>query len=240
MIELIPAIDLIDGKCVRLVQGDFNQKQSYAEDPIDVAKRFEDIGLKRLHVVDLDGAKAGVIKQYKVLEKIVRKTALVVDFGGGVTSDDQARIAFESGAAIISVGSLAVKERDTFARWLKEFTPQKVILSADVRDEKIKVSGWKEDGGVDLWELLAHFRDKGLLTTACTDIAKDGMLTGPSVALYKKILEKEPTLKVIASGGVSGVKDIEELHKEGIHGVIIGKALYEGRIKLSELKAILE
>ncbi|MCQ2361137.1 MAG: 1-(5-phosphoribosyl)-5-[(5-phosphoribosylamino)methylideneamino]imidazole-4-carboxamide isomerase [Paludibacteraceae bacterium] len=236
MIELIPAIDIIDGKCVRLSQGDYNTKKVYGECPADMAKRFEDVGIKRLHVVDLDGAKASHIVNYKALESIASKTNLIIDFGGGLKTDDDLRIAFESGASMVTGGSIAVKNPNVFEGWLKKYGGDKIILGADVKERKIAVSGWIENTDVDLFEFLKDYISKGVRKVICTDIAKDGMLKGPSIELYKDILKEHPTLHLIASGGVSSMEDIKALDEAGVPAVIFGKAIYEGRIKVEELK----
>lgn len=235
MIELIPAIDIIDGKCVRLSQGDYNTKKVYGENPADMAKRFEDVGIKRLHVVDLDGAKASHIVNYKALESIASATNLTIDFGGGLKTDDDLRIAFESGASMITGGSIAVKNPDVFEGWLKRYGSDKIILGADVKERKIAVSGWIENTEVDLFDFLKDYIYKGVSKVICTDIAKDGMLKGPSIELYKDILAKHPTLHLIASGGVSSMADIKALDRAGVPAVIFGKAIYEGKIKVKEL-----
>lgn len=235
MIELIPAIDIIDGKCVRLSQGDYNTKKVYGENPADMAKRFEDVGIKRLHVVDLDGAKASHIVNYKALESIASATNLTIDFGGGLKTDDDLRIAFESGASMITGGSIAVKNPDVFEGWLKRYGSDKIILGADVKERKIAVSGWIENTTVDLFDFLKDYIQKGVSKVICTDIAKDGMLKGPSIELYKDILAKHPTLHLIASGGVSSMADIKALDAAGVPAVIFGKAIYEGKIKVKEL-----
>ncbi|MCQ2369454.1 MAG: 1-(5-phosphoribosyl)-5-[(5-phosphoribosylamino)methylideneamino]imidazole-4-carboxamide isomerase [Paludibacteraceae bacterium] len=235
MIELIPAIDIIDGKCVRLSQGDYNTKKVYGENPADMAKRFEDVGIKRLHVVDLDGAKASHIVNYKALESIASATNLTIDFGGGLKTDDDLRIAFESGASMITGGSIAVKNPDVFEGWLKRYGSDKIILGADVKERKIAVSGWIENTEVDLFDFLKDYIYKGVSKVICTDIAKDGMLKGPSMELYKDILAKHPTLHLIASGGVSSMADIKALDRAGVPAVIFGKAIYEGKIKVKEL-----
>lgn len=236
MIELIPAIDIIEGKCVRLSQGDYNTKKVYGECPADMAKRFEDVGIKRLHVVDLDGAKASHIVNYKALESIASKTNLIIDFGGGLKTDDDLRIAFESGASMVTGGSIAVKNPNVFEGWLKKYGGDKIILGADVKERKIAVSGWIENTDVDLFEFLKDYISKGVSKVICTDIAKDGMLKGPSIELYKDILKEHPTLHLIASGGVSSMEDIKALDEAGVPAVIFGKAIYEGRIKVEELK----
>lgn len=235
MIEIIPAIDLIDGKCVRLTQGDYSQKKIYNEDPLEVAKEFEASGIRRLHLVDLDGAKAQHIVNWRVLQRIASETSLIIDFGGGLKSDEDLRIAFESGAAMITGGSIAVKNRDTFTRWIETYGAEKVILGADVKDEKIAVSGWLEDTNLAINPFIESYRTKGITKVICTDISKDGMMQGPSFELYKRLLVDFPGLYLIASGGVSSFDDILELDKQGVPAVITGKAIYEGSISLSQL-----
>ena len=235
MIEIIPAIDLIDGKCVRLSQGDYAQKTVYNENPLEVAKMFADAGIRRLHLVDLDGAKAHHIVNHKVLERITSGTDLVVDFGGGLKSDDDLRIAFECGASMVTGGSIAVKNQDVFSSWITKFGGEKIILGADVKDEKIAVGGWLETTELELLPFIKNYLHQGISKVICTDISKDGMLQGPALELYKKMLEAEPTMYLIASGGVSSVRDIELLHEASVPAVITGKAIYEGKIKLKEL-----
>ena len=235
MIEIIPAIDLIDGKCVRLSQGDYNQKIVYNENPLEVAKMFADAGIRRLHLVDLDGAKAHHIVNHRVLERITGSTGLVVDFGGGLKSDDDLRIAFECGASMITGGSIAVKNPDIFSSWIAKFGGEKIILGADVKEEKIAVGGWVETTEIDLFPFIKNYIEQGINKVICTDISKDGMLLGTATELYKKILATQPELYLIASGGVSSIKDVEELQEARVPAVIIGKAIYEGRIKLQEL-----
>lgn len=239
MIEIIPAIDLIDGKCVRLSQGDYSQKTVYYEDPLDVAKMFEDAGIRRLHVVDLDGAKAQHIVNHKVLERIATHTDLVIDFGGGLKSDNDLRIAFESGAAMITGGSIAVKNPEIFTAWIQQFGAEKIILGADVKDRKIAVGGWLETTDIDLMPFIKEYMEKGISKVICTDISKDGMLGGPAVSLYQEMLQKEPEMYLIASGGVSAVADIDTLQEKQIPAVIIGKAIYEGKIALKDLEKFL-
>jgi len=235
VIEIIPAIDLIDGKCVRLSQGDYAQKTVYNENPLEVAKMFADAGIRRLHLVDLDGAKAHHIVNHKVLESITSGTDLVVDFGGGLKSDDDLRIAFECGATMVTGGSIAVKNQDVFSSWITKFGGEKIILGADVKDEKIAVGGWLETTELELLPFIKNYLYQGISKVICTDISKDGMLQGPALELYKKMLEAEPTMYLIASGGVSSVRDIELLHEASVPAVITGKAIYEGKIKLKEL-----
>ncbi len=235
MIEIIPAIDLIDGKCVRLSQGDYQQKTIYNENPLEVAKMFADAGIRRLHLVDLDGAKAHHIVNHKVLEAIASKTNLIIDFGGGLKSDDDLRIAFECGASMVTGGSIAVKNPEVFASWIEKFGGEKIILGADVKDEKIAVGGWIETTDLELMPFIQNYMAKGISKVICTDISKDGMLSGPATDLYKKMLAQEPTMYLIASGGVSSIRDIEMLIENKVPAVITGKAIYEGRIKLPEL-----
>jgi phosphoribosylformimino-5-aminoimidazole carboxamide ribotide isomerase len=235
MIEIIPAIDLIDGKCVRLSQGDYLQKTIYNENPLEVAKMFADAGIRRLHLVDLDGAKAHHIVNHKVLETIASKTNLIIDFGGGLKSDDDLLIAFECGASMVTGGSIAVKNPEVFASWIEKFGGDKIILGADVKDEKIAVGGWIETTDLELMPFIQNYMGKGISKVICTDISKDGMLSGPATDLYKKMLEQEPTMYLIASGGVSSIRDIEMLIENKVPAVITGKAIYEGKIKLQEL-----
>lgn len=233
---IIPAIDIIEGKCVRLTKGDYNQKKIYNEDPLEVALQFEDAGLRRLHLVDLDGAKAGEVKNWKVLERIAGKTNLVIDFSGGISSQKNAAITFNSGAAFASVGSIAIKDEIAFTSWLPVFGPEKFIIGADVSDEKIVITGWTEKTPVSVFELIGQYKIKGVKQFFCTDTSKDGMLEGAAIPLYKKILKEHPSIDLIASGGVSTIKDIEELREAGCEGVIIGKAIYENKISLNQLK----
>lgn len=232
---IIPAIDIIDGKCVRLTQGDYAQKKVYNENPLEVAKEFEAAGLKRLHLVDLNGAKSGHIVNHKVLESIAKNTSLTIDFGGGVKTDEDIQLAFNSGAAQITGGSIAVKNPQIFESWIKKHG-DKIILGADVKDEKIATNGWLENSGIDLWNFLNDYVSKGIKYTVCTDISKDGALQGTATELYKKMILKFPSLNVIASGGVTTLQDLKDLKVAGCYGAIVGKAIYEGRIKLEELK----
>lgn len=236
MIEIIPAIDLIDGKCVRLSQGDYAQKKVYNENPLEVAKMFSDAGIRRLHLVDLDGAKAHHIVNHKALEQIAAQTDLIIDFGGGLKSDDDLRIAFESGAKMITGGSIAVRQPEVFASWIKKFGGDKIILGADVKDEKIAVGGWIETTELDLIPFVQKYIKMGISKVICTDISKDGMLQGTALDLYKKMLVNEPDMYLIASGGVSSVEDIEQLEEARVPAVIIGKAIYEGKIRLPDLR----
>ncbi|WP_080904303.1 1-(5-phosphoribosyl)-5-[(5-phosphoribosylamino)methylideneamino]imidazole-4-carboxamide isomerase [Parabacteroides sp. Marseille-P3160] len=235
MIEIIPAIDLIDGKCVRLTQGDYETRKVYNEDPLDVAKAFEDHGIRRLHVVDLDGARLGRIVNYRTLEKLASRTSLVIDFGGGLKHDEDLLISFESGAAMVTGGSIAIKEPELFSAWIGKFGGEKIILGADVRDRKIAINGWKDTTEQELIPFIDSYIKKGITKSICTDIGKDGMLEGPSIDLYKEIREAFPDLYLIASGGVGSIGDIESLEEAGIPAVIFGKAIYEGKISLKEL-----
>jgi phosphoribosylformimino-5-aminoimidazole carboxamide ribotide isomerase len=239
MITIIPAIDIIDGKCVRLEQGDYSLKKVYEEDPLVAAKRFEDHGIKRLHLVDLDGAKAKSIVNYTVLERITSKTSLVVDFGGGIKSECDLKIVFDSGAAMAVIGSIAVTDRDLFQEWLFAYGPGKIILGADVKDGKIAVSGWTNITEIGLTDFLKYYKGMGVNQVLCTDIAKDGMMQGSSIDLYRDLVKTFPTMKLIASGGVSSVEELDKLNESGLSGAIIGKALYEGKIKLEDLKKFL-
>ncbi len=239
MIELIPAIDIIDGKCVRLSQGDYDSKKVYNENPVEVAKEFEANGIRRLHVVDLDGAASNHVVNYQVLHRIATQTSLVIDFGGGVKSDEDLIIAFENGAQMVTGGSIAVKNPELFTRWIKQYGSEKMILGADVKERKIAVNGWKDGSDQELFPFLAGYINKGIRKVICTDISCDGMLSGPSLGLYQEILEQHPELYLIASGGVSHIDDIHRLHEAGVPAVIFGKAIYEGRITLKELQAFL-
>ncbi len=236
--DIIPAIDLIDGKCVRLTQGDYGKKTIYNEHPLEVALQFEDAGLRRLHLVDLDGAKAGAVKNWKVLELLAAKTSLVIDFGGGIKSAKDVDIVFECGAALATVGSIAIKDEETFTGWIKTYGPDKFFLGADVKDEKIAVSGWLETTNTWVYDFIEKYTGKGIRNIFCTDVSKDGLLEGPSFDLYKSILEKFPDIYFVASGGVSSLKDLEELRKIGCKGAIVGKAIYEGRFDLKELRKV--
>jgi len=234
--RIIPAIDIIDGKCVRLSKGDYDTKIIYNENPLEVAKSFEAHGIEYLHLVDLDAAKSSKIVNYKILEQIATQTSLKIDFGGGLKSDDDLRIAFESGANQITGGSIAVKNRALFEKWISEYGSEKIILGADAKDEKIAVSGWLEESNEDLVPFIQDYQSKGIQYVICTDIAKDGMLEGPSFNLYGKILEEAKGVKLIASGGISTFDELPKLAELGCEGTIIGKAIYEGRITLKQLE----
>ncbi len=235
-IEIIPAIDLIDGKCVRLSQGDYNQKTVYNENPLEVAKMFETAGIRRLHLVDLDGAKAQHIVNSKVLELIATKTNLVIDFGGGLKSDKDLEIAFNSGASMITGGSIAVKEKATFLNWLEKYGSEKIILGADAKDGKIAVSGWLETTELPVVDFISSYYKEGISKVISTDISRDGMLSGPSFELYAEILGELPEVQIIASGGIATMDDILKLDEMEIPGVITGKAIYENRITLKEIE----
>jgi len=232
----IPAIDIIDGKCVRLTKGDYEQKKVYNHNPVEVAKKFEATGLKRLHLVDLDGAKDGDVKNWKVLEQIAGKTNLVIDFSGGISSHKNLSICFDSGAAYASIGSIAVKDEETFTEWLLEYGADKFIIGADVKDEQIAVKGWTEIIDLSVYDLVETYKLKGVKQFFCTDISKDGMLQGTGIDLYKKILNRHPSIDLIASGGVSSINDLWQLREAGCSGAIVGKAIYEKKILLKDLK----
>ena len=236
MIEIIPAIDIIDGKCVRLTQGDYTQKTVYNEDPVEVAMMFEDAGIKRLHTVDLDGARSTHVVNTRVIERIATHTNLTIDFGGGIKSDEDLRKAFDAGAQMVTIGSVAVKEPELFASWVETYGGEKIILGADVKNGYISISGWLEEGEQKLMDFICHHTKNGIHNVLCTDISRDGMLQGPAIELYKDIMAHYPTLHLIASGGVSCINDIERLNDAGIPAVVFGKAIYEGRIKLKELE----
>ncbi|SFE15773.1 1-(5-phosphoribosyl)-5-[(5-phosphoribosylamino)methylideneamino] imidazole-4-carboxamide isomerase [Chitinophaga sp. CF118] len=238
--SIIPAIDIIDGKCVRLTQGDYAQKKVYNEHPLEVAKAFESIGVRRLHLVDLDGAKKGEVVNWKVLEAIAGKTNLVVDFGGGIKKEEDLRIVYENGAAMATIGSIAVKDPALFFGWVKTYGAEKIFLGADVKEEKIAVGGWLETTELSVFDFLESNIQQGVYNIFCTDIAKDGLLQGPSISLYKKILERFPKISFIASGGVSAMEDVHALEEAGCSGVIVGKAIYEDKITMKELEAYLK
>ncbi|KAA6337254.1 1-(5-phosphoribosyl)-5-[(5-phosphoribosylamino)methylideneamino] imidazole-4-carboxamide isomerase [termite gut metagenome] len=239
MIELIPAIDIIGGKCVRLSQGNYKSKKVYNETPVEVAKEFEDHGIRRLHLVDLDGAASNHIVNYRILEQIASRTSLIIDFGGGIKTDEDIKTAFDSGAQMITGGSIAVKDPAVFQKWLIRYGNDKIILGADVKERKIAVNGWKDETAIELFPFLNDYIDKGVKKVICTDIGCDGMLQGTATNLYKEIMEQHPNLYLIASGGVGSIEDIQALDEAGIPAVIFGKALYEGRIQLDELIRIM-
>lgn len=233
--RIIIAIDIIDGKCVRLTKGDFGTKKVYNEDPLEVARMLEDNGIKYVHLVDLDGAREKKIINHRILEKIAARTGLVVDFGGGIRSDDDIRAAFDSGAQQVTAGSIAATDGDLFQRWLLHYGNDSIILGADFRERKVSVSGWEETLDIDIINYISGHHEKGVKYTICTDAERDGMLDGPSTDIYKEILEKTG-INLIASGGVSEMKDLDELREIGCEGAIIGKAIYEGKINLKDLK----
>ena len=235
MIELIPAIDIIEGQCVRLTKGDYDQKTVYRDSPAEVAKEFEEIGFKRLHVVDLDGAKSKHIVNSDVLHRITTDTQLVVDFGGGIKTDEDIEKAFAAGASMVTIGSIAVTNPDLFMGWLEKYGAERIILGADVRHGKVSINGWKEDSSEDLLPFLKKYIDAGVKNVLCTEISKDGTLTGPAIELYQSMMTAYPELHLIASGGVSSIDDIKALEAAGIPAVVFGKAIYEGKINLNEL-----
>lgn len=234
--RIIPAIDIIDGKCVRLSKGDYSTKIIYNENPLEVAKSFENHGIEYLHLVDLDGAKSNRIVNYKIIEQIASKTKLKIDFGGGLKSDLDVKIAFESGATQITGGSIAIKNSELFEEWIAFYGSEKVILGADALNEKVSVSGWLENTNEDLIPYIKRYQNKGIQCVICTDISKDGMLEGPSFELYSRILSETPTIKLIASGGISTFEELPKLAEMGCEGTIIGKAIYEGRITLKQIE----
>lgn len=235
MIEIIPAIDIINGQCVRLTKGDYGQKTIYRDSPAEVAKEFEEIGFTRLHVVDLDGAKSKHIVNDNVLRHITTETRLTVDFGGGIKTDEDIKKAFASGASMVTIGSIAVTQPDLFMGWLKKYGAERIILGADVRHGKISINGWKEDSAEDLLPFLQKYVDAGVKNVLCTEISKDGTLAGPAIDLYKEVMAAYPEMHLIASGGVSSLDDIKTLDAAGIPAVVFGKAIYEGKINLNEL-----
>lgn len=233
--QIIPAIDIIEGKCVRLTEGDYAQKKIYNEDPLEVAKAFEGIGLMRLHLVDLDGAKAGQVVNWKVLEKIANNTELKIDFGGGIKTEATLKTVLDTGATYATIGSLAVKNELLFQEWIARFGAKVFMLGADVLDEKIAIGGWLEKTEISVFDFMKSYIDKGVKQIFCTDIKKDGKLQGPSIELYQKIIEQFPNLHLIASGGVSSLDDLIELEEIGCSAAIVGKAIYENKITISEL-----
>lgn len=239
MIEIIPAIDIIDGKCVRLTQGDYGKQKTYSDNPLEVAKLFEGYGVRRLHIVDLDGAKSSHVVNLRVLEQIASHTDLVIDFGGGIKSENDLTLSFNAGASLLTIGSLAVKNPDLVKGWLKDHGAERFIIGADVKDEKISINGWKEEGEDTLYPFLERYTSEGVVNVLCTDISRDGMLQGPSLTLYENILKRFPELHLIASGGVGGVDDIRKLNEMGVPAVVFGKAFYEGLIRIEQLKEFL-
>jgi phosphoribosylformimino-5-aminoimidazole carboxamide ribotide isomerase len=234
-IELIPAIDIINGQCVRLTKGDYDQKTVYHDSPADVACEFEEIGFQRLHIVDLDGAKSKHIVNCSVLRRVTTETHLVVDFGGGIKTDEDIEKAFDNGAAMVTIGSIAVTQPELFMGWMEKYGSERLILGADVRNGKISINGWKEDSTEDLLPFLRKYIDAGVKNVLCTEISKDGTLQGPAIELYQRVMETYPDIHLIASGGVSCIDDIKALDKAGIPAVVFGKAIYEGRIDLRQL-----
>lgn len=239
MIELIPAIDIIDGKCVRLEQGLYQQKKTYSDQPLLVARHFTDLGIRRLHLVDLDGAKAGRVVNLDILQSIADNTPLIIDFGGGIKSDEDIQSVFDAGAAMITAGSIAVKDRVKVEKWLAHYGPEKIILGADTRNGKISINAWQEDTSLGIIDFVQGYMELGIARLICTDIERDGMLGGTALDLYKALKERFPTLEIIASGGVSGMEDIRKLDQAGIEGVIFGKAFYEDNITSQEIKEFL-
>jgi phosphoribosylformimino-5-aminoimidazole carboxamide ribotide isomerase len=235
--RIIPAIDIIEGKCVRLTQGDYSQKKTYNENPIDVAKSFEDAGLQYLHLVDLDGAKASSVVNWDTIKEITTKTKLTIDFGGGIKTEQEIQKLLDLGIAQLNLGSIAVRQPTLVQQWIKKFGTEKIILSADVKDERIQINGWQEKTEFSIQQFVQGFLPHGVQFVTCTDISKDGMLKGPNIALYKKLISAFPKVKWIASGGVSSIEDVRQLKHSGISGVIIGKAIYENKIKLTDLNA---
>lgn len=235
MIELIPAIDIIEGKCVRLSNGDYASKVVYGNNPVEIAIKLQDAGFKRLHVVDLDGAKSKHIVNQHILKDITSKTSLKVDFGGGIKTNADIETAFASGASLVTIGSIAVTNKPLFQTWIDQYGPDRIILGADIRNGKISVNGWKEDTTEDLFTFLQHYTDLGIRNVLCTDISKDGMLSGPAFDLYEEIMKRFPFIHLIASGGISCNQDITRLNELGIPAVVFGKAYYEGKINVSEL-----
>lgn len=235
MIDIIPAIDIIEGKCVRLTQGDYNSSTVYHTDPLEVAKEFEANGIRRLHMVDLDGAKSSHIVNFRTLERIANHTSLIIDFGGGIKSDTDIAIAFENGAQMVTIGSIAATQPQLFESWIERFGNQKIILGADTKDERIATHGWQKESSLELLPYLKNYAKKGITKVLCTDISRDGMLQGPAIELYKKILFEFPNIYLIASGGISSITDIQRLNEANVPAVVIGKALYEQRITLKQL-----
>ncbi len=233
---IIPAIDIIDGKCVRLTKGDYAQQKIYNDNPVEVARQFEAAGITRLHMVDLDGAKAGTIINLNVLEAVASNTRLVIDFGGGIKKMTDLENIFNAGASIATIGSLAVKHPELLEEWLMEFGADKFLIGADVLDEKIKISGWLEDGGINITDFIGKMIGLGVTGIFCTDISKDGAMEGPSIGLYQRIMADHPEINLIASGGVTSIADVQQLAATGCKGAIIGKAIYEGKIPLNPLK----
>lgn len=234
--QIIPAIDIIDGKCVRLTQGDYSKKTIYNDDPLEVAKQFEDVGIERLHLVDLDGAKQGTVINYQVLENLASNTKLTIDFGGGIKTEEDLSKVFNGGASIATIGSLAVKNKSLFFSWIQKYGADKFLLGADVKEEQIAIGGWLETTDISVFDFVKENMNQGIKTIFCTDISKDGLLKGPSVELYEKLIMQDNSLQLIASGGVSCVDDLYALKEMGCSGAIVGKAIYEEKITLNDLK----
>jgi phosphoribosylformimino-5-aminoimidazole carboxamide ribotide isomerase len=239
MMEIIPAIDIIGGQCVRLSQGDYNQKKIYSDNPLSIARQFEDAGIRRLHLVDLDGARKKKVVNLRVLQIIAGNTNLQIDFGGGVQSDEDLREVFSAGACMVTGGSIAVREPEKFLGWLSGYGPDHIILGADVKDRKIAIGAWSDTSDQDILDFIGYYRKKSVKFVICTDVTRDGILMGPAMDLYREILQEFPDLNLIASGGVSSMNDMEDLAEAGLWGVIIGKAIYEGKIKLTDLRTFL-
>lgn len=235
-IELIPAIDIIEGKCVRLTKGEYSSQKTYSKNPLEIAKQLEDIGVKRLHMVDLDGAKSKHIVNHKVLETIANSTSLKIDFGGGIKSDADIHTAFDSGASLVTIGSVASTSPELFLSWIDKYGTDKIILGADVRNGMISINGWKEDSQYSLFDFLDKYIEAGIINILCTEISRDGMLEGPATDLYKEIMQRYPNINLIASGGISCMKDIEVLDDNGIPSVVFGKAMYEERISMADIR----
>ena len=235
-IELIPAIDIIEGKCVRLTKGEYSSQKTYSENPLEIAKQLEDIGVKRLHMVDLDGAKSKHIVNHKVLETIANSTSLKIDFGGGIKSDADIHTAFDSGASLVTIGSVASTSPELFMSWIDKYGTDKIILGADVRNGMISINGWKEDSQYSLFDFLDKYIEAGIINILCTEISRDGMLEGPATDLYKEIMQRYPNINLIASGGISCMKDIEVLDDNGIPSVVFGKDMYEERISMADIR----
>jgi phosphoribosylformimino-5-aminoimidazole carboxamide ribotide isomerase len=240
MISIIPAIDILEGKCVRLEQGDYRIKKVYEADPLEVAMNFQDSGITRLHMVDLDGARSSHVINWGVLERLSSRTSLKIDFGGGIKTDADLHIVFESGAAMATIGSIAIRDRELFQSWMFAYGPEKIILGADVKDSRIAISGWLEVTDMEVVPFLKGYNEFGVKLVLCTDVSKDGLLMGPAFDLYKMIREQVPTVYLLASGGITSVADLEKLDSMGVHGAIIGKALYEGRMSMKDLKKFIE
>jgi phosphoribosylformimino-5-aminoimidazole carboxamide ribotide isomerase len=236
--RIIPAIDIIDGKCVRLTQGDYSQKKIYNENPLAVARQFQQAGLRYLHLVDLDGAKAGKVMNWKIIEAIASKTDLQIDFGGGIKTDDDIKNIFEAGIQQVNLGSIAVKDKNKVLEWLATYGDEKIILSADVKNETIAIHGWQDTSSLNIFDFVGDYLKAGVRYVVCTDIGTDGTLAGPSIDLYSRILKEQPMMKLVASGGVGNIDDLKKLKAINVHGVIIGKAIYEGRVTLKELISI--